>query len=335
MRYDHIRDFIAKAIASREQSAPSDLTRPSRYWQDFCRFSAYVRGLPDDELPFIRYQTWHLTSDHYQRYYLGSESLLAAAEKEYLFLTGHLNGFRPVESSEGIGFDTHHGKISIDLIRYLGVLKDLFLHGALSRDTRHSVLEIGGGYGGLASLCMQFNSSMAYVICDLEETMFYQAVHLSNVWGSDRVVMCDETAVSLPMLEPGKFYLVPQSRYGLVRTLRFDLALNQQSMQEMSQRQVEHYCDLLSETATCFYSCNQDHGELVRERTQIVHGLNAFLLRRFPEVLWDSRLEMSSLARMSQRSSLTWRIYRRLSLVPPLQISDAQLRRLILRCSPS
>ena len=350
--YDDVKQFISDAIVARSRDEIPDYLKPSKYWLDFCKFSAYVRRLDNQELGHIRNHTWHLTGDSYQSYYFGSPVENRCLAEEYEYLVGRLGiELRMGEDERGIGFDTRWGKLNRDRIRHLQVLVDLREHGAFSSDRPQTLLEIGGGFGGLAAVIMSYNPAVTYVLLDLEETLFYQAIYLSNTFGRERVVLCDQGR-PMPQLEPGRFYLVPQAQYQLIENVKFDLAINQQSMQEMNQLQVDHYCNLLERTSVLFYSANLDqHSQTVQDEKKIVAGLNAFLLGRFGPVLWDSYRDDSPILRLLRRwrtinsaiyhikllmsrSSAASRLYRLVRREPLRRFSDFNLQRLILRCAP-
>jgi putative sugar O-methyltransferase len=189
--YRHIKSYLVAALEQRKRGDVPQFLQPSIYWQDFSRFTSYVRTLPDEELKFIRYHTWHLTSDQYGFYYFCLDATRRALLEEYEFLSKKLgSATRLGEDDYGIGFDTDEGKISCDMVRYLMVLVDLVKHGAFATTGPQTIIEIGGGYGGLARMCVTLNPATAYVLVDIEETLFYQAVYLTNAFGSDRVVLC-------------------------------------------------------------------------------------------------------------------------------------------------
>jgi hypothetical protein len=348
--YDNIKSYLAAALERRQRPEVPSFLQPSPYWQDFIRFSNYVPKLPGEELRFIRYHTWHLTSDHYQFYYFSQGPTQRALREEYEYFLGKLGSTAKYgEDSFGIGFESDYGKLSRDLVRYMMVLTDLARHGALAASGPQAILEIGGGYGGLARLCLTFNPQTAYVLLDLEETLFYQAIYLTNTFGMDRVLLCGSDDSPLPALKAGHIYLVPQSAHESIRDTQFDLAINQQSMQEMNRNQVDHYCALLRKRTRKFYSCNlSEHNPTVHGRTGVVEGLNEYLLEQFPAVLWDSDKETSLLTRYFRRSprlelltdetirlgsyvEALARSYRLLFGVPMRRFSDFKLRRLILQ----
>ena len=142
--------------------------------------------MADEDLKYIRYHSWHLTSDNYLPYYFFPERAAGLIE-EYFYIANLLDGFKPCESEEGLGYNTEYGKVSVDLLRYMRVLSDLYTAKKINRQDHLNILEIGGGYGQLAKVLLGFNPKFTYVLCDLEETLFFQAVHLSNELGPDRV----------------------------------------------------------------------------------------------------------------------------------------------------
>jgi putative sugar O-methyltransferase len=351
--YENIKSFLAAALERRQRSDVPEFLRPSIYWQDFSRFTSYVRTLPAEELKFIRYHTWHLNSDQYGFYYFCLDSTRRAVLEEFDYLKNKLGISTAFgEDKHGLGFDTDQGKISRDVVRYLLVLLELVKQGAFATAGPQMVLEIGGGYGGLARMCLTLNPATAYVIMDIEETLFYQAVYLTNTFGSDRVVLCGSGDAPISALKAGHIYLVPQSDFKKVLGCQFDLAINQQSMQEMNQAQVDNYCDLLSKVARKFYSCNiSQHPDGVVGRTGIVKGLNEYFIRRFPVMVWDSdkeagvatrflrkhphpKLEMAlnEVVRLASYLELLQKCHRFVFGEPLRRFSDVQIRRLIFRC---
>ena len=327
-RFAHLLAFVQEEIARRD-ALPAGVLIPSDYWKDYNRFSSYVRTLPDEELQYIRRHTWHLTGDRYDHYHFISDRLRRQIVQQYESTLPQLDGFRPQEPPDGIGVDTQYGRLNSGILRYSVVLGDLLSAGLLAREGALRVLEIGGGYGGLALLCLQFNPRVAYVICDLEESLFIQGVFLSRHLGADRVKL------GLPAaLEPGCVYLAPQTRAEGLQDLRFDFALNQQSMQEMTLPQVEHYCSILEHCAGRFYSCNRrSHGASIVRGKGLVADLHQALARRFP-VVWDSTDHVSALARQCLRHKLVRKLVTAFIGKSFLPIGEAGLRRFVYRCRP-
>jgi putative sugar O-methyltransferase len=304
---EEIKQFVRDAVERREHSGAEGA---ADVWRFGTSLTSYLRQLDERELRFLRRHTFHFTGDNYQRYLFGNNSDRDGIAAAARFHFNRLPGFSIDEGENGIGYETDFGLISFDLIRYISVVADLVESGALKADDQKVLLEIGGGYGGLARTALAYAPACSYVICDLEEMLFCSAVYLSNQCGAERVhLVADDLGAS--QLVSGHFYLLPQSNLEQLRG-RFALALNQQSMQEMTQDQVERYCDFLADHATMFYSRNYPSlsaigGVDFLSKFSTVKDLNAFLRQRF-ELIWSGPKETA-------------------------EFGDAWLERLLLRCS--
>ena len=85
----------------------------------------------------------------------------------------------------------------------------------------------------------------------------------------------------------GRFHLLPQSRSSALTSVPIDLAINQQSLQEMTEEQVCLYFDLIKKMARFFYSCNLDaHKRSVSGSTGIVRNLQKLTDNAFPKIRW-------------------------------------------------
>lgn len=325
-RFATLLQYVQAEIARRD-AAPAGVLSPSDYWKDANRYSSYVRTLPDDELRFIRNHTWHLTGDRYDYYQFVNRRLRERMVAQYEATLPALQGFRPHEPPDGIGFESPYGVLNSGILRYAVVTGDLLAAKLLSRERASKVLEIGGGYGGLALMLLQFNPRLAYVICDLEESLFFQGVFLGRHLGAERVKTGRPAA-----LEPGTVYLVPQGRAGELAGLDFDFTINQQSMQEMTLAQVEHYCELLAGCSDRFYSCNRrSHGAGIVRDKGLVPDLHQALAARFP-VEWDSTDHVAPLARVCLRHKLVRKLVTAFIGSSFLPAGEAGLRRFVYRC---
>jgi hypothetical protein len=284
--YSDLRSFGTEILERREDPSLPPVLRPSEAWRTSARQFRYVHELPDSELARIRFHTYHLTSDIYLTYAVDRPELRLYLTRACELIRAQLGHELPDEGPEGIGFNVDGRRISIDLVRYLQVVADLYAAGVDCRRSPNAVLEIGGGYGGFAAAFVSLHPASACVLLDLEETLFFQAVHLCNRFGFDAVSLCSEVPTET---EPGRFYLVPQSASESLRKTQFDLVINQQSMQEMTREQVERYCALVDGSTRLFYSCNRhEHAGCVAAGMGVVRNLTQLLESRFPRVLWKA-----------------------------------------------
>ncbi len=285
--YDDIREFIKTALRRREESSDRPHIEPSPYWKHFAKNFAYVSRLDDEELQRIRFHCYHLTGDLYQKYLFKEASISRKLGRDYESIDRELGGFLPDEGDTGFGCEIDGRFISTDLLRYMQVVVDLVHADVFPREGRYRILEIGGGYGGLAAVCVTYNPKTTYILCDLEETMFLQAINLANRFGFESLELCDGDVLSEETLSAGRFHLLPQSRSSALTSVPIDLAINQQSLQEMTAEQVHLYCDLLKKAARFFYSCNLDaHKKSVASRMGIVRSVQKITDEAFPKIRW-------------------------------------------------
>lgn len=134
------------------------------------------------------------------------------------------------------------------------------------RPTR--ILEIGGGYGGLAQALKDCVPNSQYFIVDLPESLMFAACYLKLTRPQARILV----------LEPGNrlreadisyhdFVLIPNYLFGeLINSqLKFDLALNTLSMAEMSTHQIQVYGKGIQEMIGddgVFFEQNQDNRKI-------------------------------------------------------------------------
>lgn len=312
--YRSIFEFSDRAIANRDQSTDS-ASKPSVYWQEYIRLFNYIRFLPETELERIRFHTHHLNSDGYLEYKLSNKARRERLAEEYRYYADRLR-FDGTEKGNAIGIDFNgQGLINRDIIRYMMVLDDFDSSGKITRGEALNFLEIGGGYGGLARIIHERFAKAAYVLCDLEETLVFSAIYLTSRYGSENVHLVDRGGGV--NLEPGHFYVVPQS---VLETLsfseKFDVAINQESMQEMTRDTVERYCGYMRQHANYFYSCNIDQHLDCQNTGDLVHSLNDVLIQCFGTPVWETIHKAGWLERKARKSRTFKQWHRKLAAHP-------------------
>ena len=113
------------------------------------------------------------------------------------------------------------------------------------KDQRNLVLEVGGGYGGLAHHLSNILKNVTYVIVDLPETLLFSAAYIS-LQNPDKKIYLYDSADFSEFINGGQagsydFVLIPNYRLPSLNDWEFKLVINMISFQEMSAPQVNDY----------------------------------------------------------------------------------------------
>ncbi|WP_425404128.1 putative sugar O-methyltransferase [Hwanghaeella sp.] len=145
-----------------------------------------------------------------------------------------------------VGWLGPHGVVNLDTIAFSERVAVMAEFGAIQRvmqqTPRQIVVEIGGGFGGLAYILKRALPGLQYVIVDLPSSMAFSAAYLSAMMPDARIAFFDGRTETAPD-EEYDFLFVPHYAWDdLVQFLpRADLGLNTLSFAEMTEAQVDGY----------------------------------------------------------------------------------------------
>lgn len=241
-KIDALRVTANALIASRTE-------QPSKLWHTINGYLDYIRYLPTEQLENIRAHVG-------MGYFLGApwgwfkSEEVPLIEKYERYCAGLPEKYWLSDPSE-IGFLHNGRRINKDIVKEQATVANLYALGLLS-DAPLRVLEIGAGYGNLVyqlSRCLHADSQ--FVIVDTPEMLFWSGVYLI-VNGCD-VYMWKDGDTREHAEE--QFLLVPDSALDFLG-VQFDLAINKNSFQEMTEAQVVRYASTLAKITRSVYSYN-------------------------------------------------------------------------------
>lgn len=170
----------------------------------------------------------------------------------------------------------------------------------VSGSSRPIVVEIGGGFGGLAYMLKRHAPHIRYIGFDLPENALLQHYYLQRALPEQRHIICPRTDADLmgdlfdeewdTLIAPN--YLIPE-----IPDQAVDISVNFRSLSEMNSDTISEYLNHISRFTREFFF----HENLVTERTDGLHGIPANL---YPE-LKDFRLLMRSRSRWARYSEST------------------------------
>jgi hypothetical protein len=138
--------------------------------------------------------------------------------------------------------------------RYYAQLVSLYLGGALPE--HGTLVEIGGGYGGLAYLIRKARPNLRYIAIHLPESLLFAAAYLAGALPDEdtQIVTSPDDAIEARLIlcpsdfAPALFEALP----------RIDAAINFASFGEMGEAAVDYYARMLSDRlAGVLYEANQ------------------------------------------------------------------------------
>lgn len=138
-----------------------------------------------------------------------------------------------------------------------------------------TILELGGGYGGLARLARMQWPRVKYIIVDLSESLFFSYLYIAANFPETRVVWPKNEAELDAVLESGNYdFLMVSCAFGegLYGRFAVDVTINTASLGEMSQETVDWYLRFIQDhmDTRYFYSANRygHFPELIHHRDQ-------------------------------------------------------------------
>ena len=268
-----IKNKIKKMLKERPipQSPDSDDTIvPSEYWSGYCKKFQYLYDIDEKHFRNLRYHTYHLTNDIYFRYMPPERKEELVYKFESLW-SGLPEKYQLSDPEKGYGFD-HSGRwLNTDYLRFQRFIKALYSRnifqeiGRGDAESSLRILEIGGGYGGMAhsvASCIG-ESNYKYFIIDLPEVLLFSASYLSMHDGKDRVYLYDPDNIDEVVgqdFDGYSFVLLPNYRIDLLKKYDFSLAINISSLQEMKESQIVEYLDFLADRCSgVMLSYNRDN----------------------------------------------------------------------------
>lgn len=125
------------------------------------------------------------------------------------------------------------------------------------------VLEIGGGYGGLAAKLKKLLPLAHITIIDLPHAGLLQTYYLQQRFPSGRLNVLDyKVGAHLHgvVSNSSDFTVVPSTKIDLLNQQEFDLVINSRSFMEMDQKTISRYFDLIQtrlKVDGLFFNCNR------------------------------------------------------------------------------
>jgi hypothetical protein len=259
-----VKSLVKAMVIERDQLERDRPPQPRSMWKDHVRRFDYLMGLSEEHFASLRLHTYHLDGDNYQAYFFGDPNLFRC-------LTGYdglVKGLDPkwrlsaAETLGEFGYKFDGRVVNLSVVRFQRAVQTLVKEGILtpleSEPKRKLLLEVGGGYSCLGFHFNEILKKVTYVIVDLPETLLFSASYLSLTLPEARIYVYDgrvESALARPL--EYDFILLPNYALPKLKHIRFDLALNMASFQEMAPHELTEYLEYIEAHCGVLYSVNQ------------------------------------------------------------------------------
>lgn len=117
------------------------------------------------------------------------------------------------------------------------------------------ILEIGGGYGGLARIFSKVELNSRYIICDLAESLFFSYIFLTANFPDKVILIADSDDYDASSFD---ILLVPVQHFSILRNYQYEAIINTGSLQEMPDQTIHFWMQLIKSIIGkgIFYSFN-------------------------------------------------------------------------------
>ena len=152
------------------------------------------------------------------------------------------------------------------------------------KDSILKILEIGGGYGNLATKLKSLFPKCKYIIIDLPEVLFIQHYYISQYNPSSKIInLLDSKRIrsDIVEMEDYDFLLIPFNIYNNLK-INFDLVINTRSFGEMPKNILHNYFNFIQK------SINQKGLLYTSNRYVFTKSIDQNKLRDYPfDDYWD------------------------------------------------
>ncbi len=146
-----------------------------------------------------------------------------------------------------IGWMVNGGLVNRDVLGYQERIALLYNSGVIDKLKEFKnirIIEIGGGYGGLAYFLKKIFPNVEYYICDIPMSLYFSSIYLSLLTEADNLIYKGDKK-ELSKRRNG-FTFVPNFFFKDLDSMTFDLAINTLSFAEMPISVVDNYVSGLS-----------------------------------------------------------------------------------------
>jgi putative sugar O-methyltransferase len=158
----------------------------------------------------------------------------------------------------------------------------------LAGDKEHPIIvELGGGYGGMAYFLIRDSAKTVYVDFDLPENLALTAYYLLNAFPAVNVVLYGEKELNTATIRDSRIVLMPNFEIERLPRNSADVVFNSYSLAEMSAEAIDEYIKHMTKISKGYFMhVNHTKNSLVKADDFGIERYGYELLHRRP-ALWN------------------------------------------------
>lgn len=185
-------------------------------------------------------------NDTFYRYYLWKD--LMGYKYKIEDLTAPLVG-----NPYGIDIDGVFLKSGFDYLHYYATT----INRLLKRNNKSTVIELGGGYGGMAYYLNRDNTNLTYIDVDLPENLALASYYLMKCFPEKKIVLYGESQINQETIDNNDIIMLPSFAIEEIPDKSADLFFNSYSLAEMGIETIDNYLKQMDRvTKKYFYHVN-------------------------------------------------------------------------------
>ena len=152
-------------------------------------------------------------------------------------------------------------RLSYRILRYAYYLSQIKNNLNFTTSSNHLILDLGGGYGGLARTLKYHYPQSTIIIIELPELCLLSNYFLKNCFPNSKIANISDfdmsKKISTQDLRSYDFVILPPPMFSLIENDIIDLSINTTSLGEMTEEMQKYYTYNIERSSKFFYSVNR------------------------------------------------------------------------------
>ena len=240
-------DTLKEAISFLEKQI--NFSSDSSWWSSRQKYIKYQLVNSKNQLGFLKKLMSNNKTGFQHQIYKKSEYNTNLIKQKYKIFQNEITNEKLLNYSENESILNESNQIINGKNINSSLINNIYIAGLIDKYFKYdTVLEIGGGYGALASIILNINPNTKYFIIDLPASCACQYNYLKYLNPNKKIIFFDINKTLEKQLEFDVILISSENiNVNFLKKYKFDLIVNVSSFQEMKQKVFLRYSNLIFE----------------------------------------------------------------------------------------